>query len=227
MDWLNERKVAYAYFPVVIHGIKSKWKDQISAIYFGDLIKADLEPHVYYEIVDYGDYKLLVYNIFHRLDYSLNGMHLIRKWDSHHLDFEGWIKCIDNDGKVLWTATRSHYEMLFVVGDSKAVYIEAEGHAIKPDTGFRGWENQVVLSKDKFKYVNMKEHWKLFDLHIWPVFRRFHIDRWQEWNDWRVERKFGRRRTAGLLFRNPALFYRYAKDVQIVKGINERDTKFI
>jgi len=219
MDWTNEKAVAVKYMPIVIHGIHSKWKDQITKIYFGDLIKTDLNPHVYYELVDYGEYKLLIHNYFHRKDYSLNGMHLIRKWDSHHLDFEGHVKCIDNEGEVLWTATRSHYKLLFQKGDSNIVYIEPESHAISPSTGEHRWANQVVLSKDMFEYVNMKRYWKDFDIHIWPVFRRFHIDRWQDWNDWRIERKFGRVRTAGLLFKNPAKLYKYARSCGIVKGV--------
>ena len=219
LNKIIEEEIAIEFMPHVIHGVRDKWKDQIAQIYFGDLQKRKMEPYVYFEVNRYKDGWLVVYNFSHRHDYSLNGMNIIRKWDSHHLDFEGLLKYISLDGEVLWTATRSHYQLLFMKGDSKIVYIEPESHAIKPDTGFRGWENQDVISKDKFKFVDMKANKEDFEIHIWPVFRRFGIDRWQDWNDWKVERKFGRVRTAGLLFKDPAKFYKYARSCSIVKGV--------
>ena len=217
----TDEELAYEHLPHVIHGIRSKWKDQISAIYFGDLIKADLEPHVYFEVIDNqkSENRLIVYNYFHRKDYSLNGWGLIAKLDSHHLDFEGVVKCISPEGEVLWTCTRSHYQLLFQKGDSVCIYIEPESHAITPDDGYRGWQNQIVLDKTKFKMVDMKANWKHFELHIWPVFRRFKIDQWRDWGDTRLDREFGRVEMAGLLMRDPDEFYKYALDRRIVKGV--------
>ncbi len=230
INWNNHKEIAYTYMPHVIHGVKHKWKDRITEVFYGDVPKDDdnarkfvynLPMNVYFEVVENfkSSNRIIAYNFHHRRDYSLNKVSLIAHVDSHHLDFEGIIKCISEEGEVLWTCTRSHYSMLFQKGDSKVIYIEPEGHAIKPDNGIRNWAHQEVLPKNKFVFFDMKANWKQLELHVWPVFRRYHIDQWRGWNDRRIEHKFGRIRTIGLLEKNPDLFYRYAKSCQIVKGV--------
>ena len=218
---ITDKDLAYKHLPHVIHGVRSKWKDQISAIYFGDLIQAHLEPHVYFEVVrnQKTENFLIVYNYFHRKDYSLGKGRILNRLDSHHLDFEGVVKCISPENEVLWTCTRSHYRLLFQAGDSKIVYIEPESHSITPDNGFRGWQNQVVIAKNLFKMVDMKVKWKDFELHIWPMFRKYKIDQWRDWGDTRLDREFGPFRMAGLLEKNPDKFYKYALKRRIMKGL--------
>jgi len=227
---ITDKEIAYEHLPHVIHGIGHEWKDRITEIFFSDVPKDkknavafihNLPMNVYFEVVHNikCDSRLLIYNYFHRKDFSLNKIGLIEKYDSHDLDFEGVVKCISPENEVLWTCTRSHYQLLFQKGDSVCVYIEPEGHAIKPDNGFRGWQNQEVLDKTTFNMVDMKANWKHFHLHIYPVFRKFKIDQWRDWGDTRLDRKFGRVRMAGLLERNPDKFYKYALNRRIVKGV--------
>ena len=217
MDWTNEAEIAFQYMPVVVHGIHNKQKDSITAIYFGDLLNANLEPRVYYEIIDKGGYKLIIYQFYHRLDWSSSKFWLIKRLDSHPFDFEGLVKCVDNNGNVLWVATRNHYELLFKEGDTVVIYIEPESHAIRADIEGHQLKNQTILTRLDFIFVNMRKNWSHFESHIWPIFRRYGIDQWRDWSDWRIERKFGLR-TIGLIHKNPAKLYRYAKKCLIVKG---------
>ena len=90
-------------------------------------------PALYYRISEDDDYIYAFYMVFHAFDWSDSKISWIRKWDSHIFDTESicfrWSKLYGR----LDVATIYHHSIKSKFSTtSLVVYIQAEGHGIKP-----------------------------------------------------------------------------------------------
>ncbi len=213
-------RLAQKHFPRIIQELKSP-ADLIIPVTFGDFVPV-AKPTVYYAASETESHYYLLYCFYHYRDYSTLPPP-INKLDSHRHDFEGVLVCQRKGERSGLVFTRSHYT--FIRGQFwrfPVVHIEAGGHAISPVNsleivnivaGIRSGKKENVLIYDDANLRDMRS--KSFQDRWGDIKRHFNSNKVMmpdEWNDSRIQRKYGRR-TDGLVWRDPEEFVRRAKGV--------------
>lgn len=202
---MNHRYLAKKHMPFVYQLYKGPY-DNIQPVYFGEYLP-NQPVTVYYEVLEFDEIILIAYCLFHRYDWKTIG--------PHQFDFEGFIKVVDRQTRLVrWGCTRFHYRLKFMGSDFNAVTIEAKGHGIKP--GYHPKKNEKILrfGPEDFSYRTMAG--TRFKEVTYPIFNRFGVTEWRIWNDTRIEREFGFRRTEGLIYKNPEKLFSLAKKCSLV-----------
>ena len=205
------RRVAEQFAPVVVQGVKNLWKDAITPIYVGDfLMEMTAKPTAYYSVRQNEDgLRAVSFNFFHRYDWSGTGCGIRDLLDSHEFDFEG--VCFVDDGHYWWTILQAHNSLSFHYRKGQPedeIYIEPKGHAIRPMLRYRG----NLLRYENYALEPLEEYADPFR----AQFRRAGVDWPDQVGHRRLERKEGRERVRGLIYRDPLELVRLAQKHQMI-----------
>ncbi len=178
------------------------------------------EPAVYFAVKeDAGNYYIW-YLIYHYRDYS-TWIPPFKEWDQHRHDFEGVMLAVDKESnRILWHVARAHYELNPIITYDGMPYknlqfwIEKGGHGIY--RGFYKKQKNSIIYRD-YKLINFLsvKCQRFVEKSLAPAFKDTGVTFPHQWNDWRIQRKWGKR-TDGLIWTDPNKFYEYAKKKQII-----------
>ena len=223
MEVVNQNrawKIADRFKPFIIQGFQDI-RDLITPIHFGDYIPS-LPATVYFSVKEDKENKLtfVYYYFFHREDFSTSENYLIKKLDSHELDFEGVMMVLPYNLSSPFThcqmlATQSHhdikiYDYPYMRYGRIGLYIEPEGHGItlcpidNPPVDHISYWNYGLTNMETPRFQKAWPKYK-------EIFNKHGVTMPDQVNDFKIKRKFGRQ-SDGLIYTNPVKFIEYAEE---------------
>lgn len=138
LDAKQAKKLAHRFCPVVVQEWK-RLEDFPSVLNFDseermrkNLVFGMREPALYYRMSEDAFYYYAFYMVFHAFDWSDSKFAIIRKLDSHVYDTEGLCFRISKVTGNCDLATIFHHDIKVQANSGPMVWIDAEGHGIRP-----------------------------------------------------------------------------------------------
>lgn len=225
------RKYAAASRPTIIQHFKSIY-DPIVPIHLGDFQPELIEkPTAYFTVRKDDEFRYLLYCFFHRKDWS-TWIPPFKALDEHEYDFEGVVfEQSKKTGAVSGIAV-NHMNFEYWVfpqfrstktgkpsKQSNWITIEAGGHGITFLTPLSlVLNNSTYIKYVDYDLVNMANPsiLKWLKKVAQPAFNSTGAKMPWQWNDENLVTHFGRERTEGLMWRNPRLLFKLAKEAKLL-----------
>ena len=208
----NQTALVYAklFQPRVKQNLHGTY-DLMSPINLGNFIPT-VNPSAYFSAQYDDNYIYMLYCFYHWKDWSSSNFNPLRQLDSHRHDFEGVMLFIDRLTKIQeYIATICHWDIIFEKTSSNIVSIEAEGHGIRP--GSEDFFNcQLIEDFDELINIDAPHVKQWLVEKVSPEFNKNGVKMPWQWNDSKLEKKYGRHQTEGLIYKDPAKFLQIAKD---------------
>lgn len=209
------RDLAKKWRPVFCQGFEGLY-DLIVPINFGDFV-ANVKPQVYYSVKEDSEYFYILYAVYHYKDWAT---HVFKKLDSHRHDFEGTLRVINRDpyGKdaSAFVITVFHYDFHFChypYADRLHINIESKGHGQRLELFTSQIDGNHMFYRD-YRMICMdaprfRAQWAFMT----KEFNANGVKMPDQWNDARIQRKFGKK-TDGLIYTDPKQLLDLAKKAQ-------------
>jgi len=164
----NAEKLAVKYRPIIYQ----EWKDirdfltPLILHNSANMLEEMKKPTLYYKVMEDGRYWYISTVVYHPWDWSDHPIWFIRKWDSHRHDTEsilmriekkkseGLSKKVPKGANRIDICTVFHSSFIFKKYSDRQVYIEPEGHGIKPFNPKMLKEDRNFIRYNKYDFVD-------------------------------------------------------------------------
>jgi hypothetical protein len=195
--------------PIILDSFMKKHSDDL-------LLAAIVQPTLYYKISEDENWLYCFYMTYHPFDWSNFSIEFIRKLDEHRHDTESILMRVakKSTGTVkkgrVDICTVYHKSFLFENDSDGSVYIQAEGHGIKPFNFNELDKEKNLLRYNSFDLVN----WSVIPNNAWATYRKFFsskVNLPDEQFDSRMRKRFTRSCKVGDIWHRPDVLFNLAE----------------
>ena len=209
-------RLAKKWPPRIIQEVKHEY-DLISPISLRPFFLPIGQEIVYFSAKEDAKYYYLLYCIYHWKDWSDSkrfGGVIRQKLDTHRHDFEGILRIVDKrTNYIVNVATIFHHEIKIHDRFFGGFNIESEGHGISAKYASPLNVNFLEYTKYKLLNINTPRAQTWLRGIVQREFNKHGVQMPWQWSDWLLEKRFGKRKIAGLIYDDPAKLIKYAEKV--------------